>query len=214
MTIADRLLAPTVRPVFAGWLDLLDDPVFGWTGPGSLALSGTGDPVLDNNIFVPVEGAVEIGDFTESMGAGRPLTITFSAPDNDAPVIRQIVRDRRIWQLRRAKIWLLFLMEDQASVHPEFTQLFSGVIVQATTNRQPDTPATIVLELDADLRGAAGAPARLLDHSRFNLADRFSDFILPLAQGPITGAAQRVSPFDRGGGARPRFPYDGFHNSR
>lgn len=212
MTQSERLEAQEVRPVFAGWLDFKDDPAFGWTGPGVLAPSGTGDPILDGNLFSSAEGAVSITDFVENMGNGRPLTLTFSAPDTDTEIIRQIVRDRRVWQLRRAKIWLFFLMDDQASVHPEFAQLFSGVIVQANTNRRPDEPATIVLDLDTDLRAADGPEARLLDHARFHDADKFSTSILPLAQGPITSASGSSSTptgrFPPRGGRRNFWPGD------
>lgn len=193
MTLADRVTGPVVRPVFVGWLDFADEPAFGWTGPGLLAPTGTGDAILDNNVFSPAEGAIDVSDFVENMSNGRGVTLTFSAPDTDKDIIRQIVRDRRIWQLRRAKIWLFFLNEDQATVHPEYVQLFSGVIIQANTDRKAREGATIVLDLDNDFGLAEGATARLVDHGRFNPADRFSSFILKLAQGPITAAPQGVT---------------------
>lgn len=198
MTLAQRVQGPVVRPVLVGWFDFAGDPVFGWTGPGLFAPTGTGDPVLDGNIFSSAEGAVDISEIVETAAGARPLQLSFSAHDNNADIIRQIVKDRRIWQLRRAKIWLFFLQDDEASVHPEFTQLFSGVITQATTARQPGQPATITLECDADLRAAGAPPARLIDHRRFNAADTFSSFLLTIANGSTATAQPRVG--GRGGG--------------
>lgn len=212
MTLAARVAGPVVRPVLVGWFDFLGDPVYGWTGPGLFAPAGTGDPVLDNNIFSSAEGAVEISDIGESAGGARPVQLSFSAHDNDADVIRQIVKDRRIWQLRKAKIWLFFLMDDEITVHSEFVQIFSGVISQASTARQPGQPATITLDVDADLRAANNAPSRLQDHARDNPADRFSSFLLSIANGPLATAGSRRgggggegNPGGGGGGAFDRF---------
>lgn len=190
MTLQDRVSAPVVRPVFVGWLDFKDDPVYGWNGPGNFAPTGTGDPVLDANIFLPAEGAFDISDFAEDLGGGRPVSIKFAVGDsNDLPVVRQIVRDRRAWQMRRAKFWLFFLMPDEASVYPEFVQLFSGFMVQAGMTRVPGQGAIIDVECDVDLRAASGAPARLIDHARFWAGDTWSSFLLALARGPVSGSA-------------------------
>ena len=200
MTLAQRVQAPVVRPVLVGWFDFLGDPAFGWTGPGLFAPSGTGDPILDNNIFSSAEGATEISEIVESAAGARPFQLSFSAHDNNADIIRQVVKDRRIWQLRRAKLWLFFLMDDEASVHPEFTQLFSGVIAQATTARQSGQSATITLECDADLRAAFAPAARILDHRRFNPTDTFSSLLISVANGSTSTAQPRGR--DGGGGGR------------
>lgn len=193
MTLQARLTGPVVRPVFVGLLDFAGDPAYGWTGPGLFAPTGTGDPDLDGNIFSSVEAAAEISDFAEALSGARGVSVTFSGHDNDAPVMAQIVRDRRVWRLRKAKIWLFFLSDDEKTVYPEFRQLFSGVIAEAKTARRFGQPATIILDLDVDIQNAGGAPARLIDHGRFNPADLFSSFVIDLAKGPIAGAAKTVA---------------------
>lgn len=193
MTLEQRLTGQTVRPVFAGLFDIAGDPALGWTGPGLFAPTGTGDPDLDGNIFSSVEGAADITDFIETMSGSRGVSVTFSANDNDAPIMAQIVRDRRVWRLRKAKIWLFFLMDDEKTVYPEYRQVFSGVIAEAKTARRFGQPSTIILDLDVDVQNAGGASARWLDHSRFNAGDMFSSFIIDLAKGPIAGAQKTVS---------------------
>lgn len=204
MTLQARVTGPVVRPVLVGFFDFVNDPAFGWTGPGLFTPTGTGDPILDNNIFSSAEGAITISEIGESAGGARPIQLAFSAHDNDADIIRQIVRDRRVWQLRKAKLWLFFLMDNEISVHPEYVQLFSGVIAQATTSREPGQPATITLECDADLRRSGNAPARLLDHVRFNPADLFSSFLLKLATGQVAtaGTPSAGGAAGSGGGGR------------
>ncbi|WDI31589.1 hypothetical protein PUV54_00070 [Hyphococcus flavus] len=189
MTLETIVTSPTVRPVVVGWLDFSDEPVFGWTGNGALQPTGTGDPVLDGNVFLPVEAAVDISEFVTNMSNGRPVSLTYNATDNDQEVIRQIVRDRRVWQLRDAKIWMFFV-DDNGDLHPTIIQMFSGKIIQANTNRQPGQGARIILELDRDLRRSISGEARWIDHGRYNAADKFSSFILDTANGKI-GTADR-----------------------
>jgi hypothetical protein len=87
MPIADVLAAATVRPVYIGYLDIKNDPLRGWTGPGTLLPSGTGDPDLDGQTFLSADGAVEITAFQQDMGIGGPVTITFAAAELDGGVI-------------------------------------------------------------------------------------------------------------------------------
>ena len=187
MTLETILKAPAVTPVVVGFLDIKDDPVYGWTGNGVFAPTGTGDPDLDGNLFAPAESAVDITDFVENMANGEGVTLTFSAPDTDADVIKQVVRDRRVWQLRRMKLWLFFQDTDEKTILPFYRQVFGGYIVSAKTSRKPGEPGAIIIEGDADLALAAGAPARLVDHARFNAGDTWSSWILDLVNGLIAG---------------------------
>ncbi len=210
MSLDQRLTADVVRPVFVGLLDIKDDPVMGWTGPGVFAPTLTGDPDLDGNQFTSVEGAATISDFVESMSGSSGVSITFSGHDNDAEVMKQIIRDKRVWRVRKAKIWLFFLMDDEKTVHPEFRQLFSGVIAEVKSADQPSSPSAIVLDLDVDLQNAAGAPARWIDHQQFNLGDTWSSYILDLLVGPLAGPRNRkrvrlTSGGDRAGSSRDSF---------
>lgn len=194
MTLSDRVEAPTVRPVYVGLLDFKDEPVFGWTGPGLFAPTNTGDPDLDGNIFTSAEGAVDIGDFASDTGNGSGLTITFSAHDNDADVMRQVVRDRRSWKFRRAKIWRFFLDETQGAIYPEFTQMFAGVMTEVKFIRSASGPPSIEISMDQDIPMARGTEARWV-----NEPTGFSKFILDLANGPIGGGRRVDAP--RGGAA-------------
>lgn len=183
----------TVRPVYVGWLDIKDDPIYGWTGPGAFAPSGTGDAVLDSNVFLQLDSAVELSGFSVSADGTKPVRLTFSAHDETAAAMRQIVRDRRVWRMRRAKIWRFFMMPDNASVFPEFQQMASGFISRMTYSRSPGSPATIAVEIDSDLALTSGAPLRWIDER-----GPWSSFIADLQRGPIT--VPRAAPPSRSGG--------------
>lgn len=199
MALADVLQAAVVRPVRAGWLDFASDPLYGWTGSGSFAPSGTSDSDLNGNVFLEVEGAVEISEIQQDRGLGGPITITFAAAEmGSEPVVQQIIADRRAFLGRRAKIWQLFLSSDESSVLPEFYVLFNGVMVNAETIRQPGEPALIRVTCDQDLQKAQTAPVRWIDHSIWFPSDTASTFINSLARGPVatgvTGMPPGVTP--------------------
>jgi hypothetical protein len=204
MTFAARVTAPSVRPVYAGWLDFATDPIFGWTGPGVFAPAGTGDPILDGNVFTSVDAAIDISSISDGFGAGSAATVSYSMHDQSSSLFNQLVSDRASWQLRRAKIWLFFLQDDQATVWPEYRQLFSGVMSNASITRREGEPSVVNIKIDRDARKAGTAPSRLVDHVRFNPADTWSSFIIPLVNGQISSAEKTPSggsiPISAGGG--------------
>ncbi|GJL93418.1 hypothetical protein [Hyphococcus sp.] len=202
MTLETIVSAPVVRPVLVGLLDFADDPVYGHTGNGVLAISGTGDPDLDGNLFAPAEGAVSVTDFVENMGNGEGITLTFAAPDVDADVIKQIVRDGRQWILRKAKVWIFFQKANEAELEPFYRQLFGGVMVKAKTSRAHNEPGVIVIDCDTDYALAEGSEARLQDHGRFVSGDGFSSFILDLVNGLIASVGGALSGAANVGGGK------------
>lgn len=189
MAIADVLAAATVRPVHIGSLDFKDDPVRGWTGPGTLAPTGTGDPDLDGDTFDQAAGIINVSGFSDDTGIGDPITLTFAAGEmTDESIITQIVADRRAFQGRRARFWLAFLNAAESAILPEIEPLFTGVMISAQTSRQPGQPSTIQIECDQDTQKAQGPPLRYADHQVFNTGDTASSFLVDLARGGVAGA--------------------------
>ena len=212
MALEDVLAAATVRPVHIGLLDIKDAPLYGWSGPGAFAPTGTGIDDLDNNIFLSMEGAVHISDINEDQGIGSAITITFAVGEETTgfilgesqlgeddlgepgatvgPGYTQIIDDRRAFQGRAAKLWLGFLSADESSVLPEIEPIFNGVMVNAETNRQSGQVATFSIVCDHDTQKARGAPVRWIDHQVFYPSDTASTFINALARGAVATAQQ------------------------
>lgn len=211
MALIDVLSGPVVRPVIAGLLDIKDAPIRGWTASGAFVPTETGDDDLDGNTFLEIDSAIDISEITQDRGIGQPVTITFSAGNMDQEaVVDELVKDRRNFLGRKAKLWLFFLNADEDSVLPEFTVLFSGVMVAAETQRQVGRPAVISVTCDQDLQHAETAPVRWIDHMLFYPDDTWSSFLTDLSRGPI-GTAQSGGSRDTGGqtaGAAGGYPND------
>jgi hypothetical protein len=198
MALDAVLAAAIVRPVTIGFLDIKDDPVHGWDGPGVFAPTGTGDPDLDGETFGSAAGAVEITDFVEDMGIGDKVTVTFAAGEmDDEEIFQQLVADRRTFQGRKARFWRGFLTADESGVLADMDALFTGVMVSAETQRQTGKPSTISVTCDQDTQKARGVgPARWSDHLFFYPDDTGSSHLNNLSRAPIAAA-------ERGGGAGP-----------
>ncbi len=177
------LEAGVVRPVLLGRFDILTDPLVAWTGHGTFAPTGTGDPALDGQTFFSMAPYIELSNVVEDQGIGGPTTIVVSGHDLDEELLRQIVRDKRQWRGRGAWLWLGLLNADEATVIVDPTRMKTGVMTQMTTDRDGET-ASVTVTIDQDLGKAQGALFRWLDHTRIFSADTWSTFIIELANKP------------------------------
>lgn len=115
-------------------LDVMDDPLFCWTGLGDLvfAAAETGDSALDTFTFKGTGLAADISTISEGVGGSDVLEIAFPGVDLDLPMLRQLLRDRRRWQFRRAWVWLMALDPD--------TDLIAGKPFRVKTGRMDNMP--------------------------------------------------------------------------
>ena len=190
---ATALQERIVRPVLIGRLDILDDPVYSWTGPGLFAPTGSGDSALDGNVYDPAEAFIDISTIQENQGIGGPVTITAKAHLRDEPLLRQLVRDRRQWRGRPAYLWLGLLDSQEEAVIPYPTRIKTGVMTNMLIRREPDA-AQVEIVIDTDLGNARSAEFRWLDHSRYHPDDTWSSYILQLANKPLGVERGQVSP--------------------
>lgn len=189
MSLDTILHADVVRPVFVVRLDILGDPLFGWTGPGAFAPNATGDAKLDGSIFFESEGFVEISDVTETMGIGGPIDITFAAGSLEQEALfERIFVSRRAFISRPAHVWQFWLSEDESGLYEQYEQFFSGVMTGADLTRSGDQPAIITVNCDFDLQGAKRPPALLAEHQTYYPGDTFATRINGIRRGAIAGA--------------------------
>lgn len=177
------LQQPSVRPVLIGRLDILNDPIYSWTGPGLFVPTGSGDSALDGNTYDPAEAFIDISVIQEDQGIGGPVTITAKAHLRDEPLLRQLVRDRREWRGRPAYLWLGLLNEAEDAVIPHPTRIKTGVMTNMLIRREAEAASVEVL-IDTDLGNARSAEFRWIDHSRYQENDTFASYILRLANKP------------------------------
>lgn len=182
-----------VRPVLIGRLDILNDPVYSWTGPGLFAPTGSGDAALDGNTYDPSEAFIEISAIKEDQGIGSPVTISAKAHLDSEPLLRQIVRDRRAWRGRPAYLWIGLLDDNENAVIPYPTRIKTGVMTNMLIRREPES-AQIDIVIDTDLGNARSAEFRWVDHSRYHPDDTWSSYILKLANQPLGAERGQVGP--------------------
>lgn len=191
--MSTALQGSVVTPVLIGRLDIKDDPVTAWTGPGIFAPTGTGDADLDGQTFDPVGSFVEVSNIAEDQSFGQPVVITLTADDLDLVAMRQIVRDKRIWRGRKAWLWLGLISADQKTVVADPVRIKTGFMTKIMIGRGVRV-TTLTVNVDVDRSNALAAAFRLIDHVKFWPADSFSTFIIKLAnkpQGFITDLEQR-----------------------
>lgn len=187
------LEAPDVRPVLIGRLDILDDPVYSWTGPGLFVPTGSGDSALDGNTYDPAESFLDISSIKEDQGIGGPVSITATAHLRDEPLLRQLVKDRRAWRGRPAYLWLGLMNNNDSAVIPYPTRIKTGVMSSMIIERSTET-ASVIITIDADLGNARSAEFRWLDHARYHPDDTWSSYILSLANKPLGVERGQVGP--------------------
>ena len=175
--------AGVIRPVLIGRFDIVSDPLTAWTGPGTLAPSGTGDAQLNGQVFVNVAPFIELSDVQEDQGIGGPVQITVSGHDLDEDLLRQVVRDQRVWRGQPAYLWIGLLNADEATVISDPVRNKTGVMTNMMVNRQRET-AEVVVTIDADLGKARDAPWRWTDHALIYPADTWSTYIMALYNQP------------------------------
>lgn len=198
------LEAGTVRTVLLGRFDIVTDPLVAWTGPGTFAPTGTGDPALDGQVFLGMAPYIEITDIVEDQGIAGPTTIIVSGHDLDEELLRQVVKDKRQWRGQGAWLWLGLLNVDEFTVVSNPVRMKTGVITQMTIIRDKEQ-ASVAVTIDRDLGRAQGALYRWLDHTRIYSADTWSTFIIQLSNQPEGITDRPVHRNDDGPGPRRDF---------
>ena len=112
------------------YMDILNDPLFAWTGIGDLIFTAaqTGDPSLDSKTFKGLGTAVEIGTMSEGVGGSDALEIALPGVDIAEPMMRQVIRDRQRWQFRRAIVWCMALNETTGAIEGKPFRIKTGRI--------------------------------------------------------------------------------------
>lgn len=205
--VVNSLSSGVVRPVLLGYLDIKDDPISAWTGPGVLAPAGSDDAVLNGQTFMPLAPFVNLSDIAEDRGIGGPATLTVTGHELDSPILQQAIADKRTWRGRRAYLWLGLMNDDEFTVVADPFRIKAGVMTKMSINRTADK-ATVDVIIDRDLGNASAAPYRWVDHVRLWPGDKFSAFVTKLANKPQGFTQADVYSPGAGPRGRPRHPGD------
>ncbi|MEM9881173.1 MAG: hypothetical protein AAF862_18045 [Pseudomonadota bacterium] len=181
MTFDQRLQADTLRPAWAVHLEIDQDPVSVWTGPGTFAPAGTTDAALNGKVFESVGSApvIGVGPVTDDDNGVSPLTLAVGGADLNEDGARQFIRDRRSYQGRDAYVWFCLLDVNYSQAFAE--RYYTGAMSVATL-QDGDEPI-ISLPIDRDIRLVQTPPRKLSRQSEIWPGDTFSDWIVDAANG-------------------------------
>jgi hypothetical protein len=188
--VASAIAGSVLRPVFIGRLDIADDPVYAWTGPGLYAPTGTDDTALNDITFDPAGSFFEISDITEDQGIGGPVTLRADATDLDQDLLRQVVRDKRKWFGQSAYLWWGLLNETETAVLADPIRIKTGVMTTMNLVRSHES-VYVSVTIDHDFRNSKAAPNRLVAHEQLWAGDTYANYLVKLANKP--GGLKRLS---------------------
>lgn len=171
------------RPVLIGRFNIVDDPVYAWTGTGLYMPTGTSDTALNGNTYDPAEGFIELTPIKEDLGMGGPVVLTMAGHDLDEDLLRQVVRDKRAWRLKPAYLWAALLDSSFNAVVGEPFRMKTGVMTRMEVSRNADE-AVVRVTIDGDRGRAKSGPYLIRDHPRVWPGDTYANYLGKLANKP------------------------------
>lgn len=186
--LTDALEAPQIVTALLCRLDLQNGPAFLWTGSHPIQVSGSGDSLLDGNIFDPlVHGlALQIGDNSFSYTGSDPLTISLAIPSDVSEEISIASVYPEEWRARPATFWRA-LMVPSPDPLGEPGWLFRRVRTGAMDKLEIQADGfsrtfNLTIEGHASLISTATG-STYLDQKRFDPADTSQDFAVAIGNG-------------------------------
>ena len=196
MTFDTRLQDSTLRVAWAVDLDIDQDPISVWTGPGVFAPAGTTDAALNGKAFDSVGAApiLAVGPVTDDDNGVSPLTLAIGGADLNTEGMLQFIRDRRAYQSRDAYVWFCLLDENYTNAEAE--RYYTGSM--SVSRFQDGDEPVLSLTIDRDMRVVRTPPRKLSRQSEIWPGDTFADFIVASANGDADRSAptQTVIPPD------------------
>lgn len=186
--LLDALEAPSIVTALMCRLDLANGPAFLWTGSEPIMVTGSGDSLLDNNVFDPlVHGvALQIGDNAFSYTGSEALTISLAIPSDVSEEISIASVYPEEWRTRPATFWRAIMVKTGDPL-AEPGWIFRRVRVGAMDKLEIQNDGrsrtfNLTIEGHASLISTATG-ATYLDQKRFDPTDTSQDFAVSIANG-------------------------------
>lgn len=185
----------TIKPSFFAWLDFADEPVRANSSGKNVTPSGTGEPDLDDHLFVGVNGAfVNVSPVKYGPGGSQTVTVELSGlPGLDDEMLAQI-GDVANWQGREARLWRI--VRNRFNIQQGgFFNHYSGRMVDLRHKGSPTRGQIIQVRIESYLSTyAAPSNATYLTQDLYDAGDESARAAIAIANGNYTGA-----PGGRGG---------------
>jgi hypothetical protein len=201
--LSTALDGQTLNMAYILRLDITTDPVFAWTGMGDLtfAAGATGDSALDGQTFQGITHLVaDIGAVQDQQGGTNALEISLPGVDLTDEAMRQIVYDRRKWQFKPGRLWLVFL-DDAGAVIGKPVRLRSGKMDLMTVQENDDGTGIVKCIVESQQAYASEPLAsRYSEQSNVDATDTSQKYVWQLANmTPTIGKNNMLSAMSQAG---------------
>lgn len=138
-TLQTAIEAPIVYARWVCYLDVVGDPVRATTGLYDKTFSGTGDPDLDGDTYVPYPSdLISVSEVTHDEAGSNQVSVSMSGLIVNNADFLNTIGNRSNWQGRTARLWWYVVDENENQIG-EVYSYYTGYMNDITINGSPDS---------------------------------------------------------------------------
>lgn len=138
-TLQDAIEAPIVYARWVCYLDVVGDPVRATTGLYDKTFSGTNDPDLDGDTYVPYPSdLITVSEVTHDEAGSNQVSVSMSGLIVNNADFLATIGNRSNWQGRTARLWWYVVDENENQIG-EVYSYYTGYMNDITINGSPDS---------------------------------------------------------------------------
>ena len=146
-TLQTAIEQPIVYARWVCYLDVVGDPVRATTGLYDKTFSGTGDPDLDGDTYVPYPSdLITVSEVTHDEAGSNQVSVSMSGLIVNNADFLNTIGNRSNWQGRTARLWWYVVDENENQIG-EVYSYYTGYMNDLTINGSPESQAiTLTIE--------------------------------------------------------------------
>jgi hypothetical protein len=146
-TLQTAIEQPIVYARWVCYLDVVGDPVRATTGLYDKTFSGTGDPDLDGDTYVPYPSdLISVSEVTHDEAGSNQVSVSMSGLIVNNADFLNTIGNRSNWQGRTARLWWYVVDENENQIG-EVYSYYTGYMNDLTINGSPESQ-TITLTIE------------------------------------------------------------------
>lgn len=146
-TLQTAIEQPIVYARWVCYLDVVGDPVRATTGLYDKTFSGTDDPDLDGETYVPYPSdLISVSEVTHDEAGSNQVSVSMSGLIVNNADFLNTIGNRSNWQGRTARLWWYVVDENENQIG-EVYSYYTGYMNDITINGSPESQAiTLTIE--------------------------------------------------------------------
>lgn len=138
--VQDAIEAPVVNARWLCYLDIVGDPVRATTGLYDKTFSGTNDPDLDGDTYVPYPSdLIEVSDVQHDEAGSNQVTVSMSGLIVNNLDFLNTIGNKANWQGRTARLWWYVVDENETQigdVYSYYTGYMNDITISGSSESQ------------------------------------------------------------------------------